>query len=181
MLPPLLQAQAQALNRQANPIQLQRTNSVTRRHTLDTSLYFKQHGSSTGSRPSSAPTVPSDALWDAQQRDHQLQTPDCCCSSPGHNTMQAPADSNPLSIISPFQLYQQQQQRCQHSKQDRPSHAGCEGCAAGKQPPCPQPLPVAAADKCQKLVHTCCVHSPELEAKMRRKIHHHATTQVGHQ
>lgn len=61
-----LQAQAQALNRQANPIQLQRTNSVTRRHTLDTSLYFKQHGSSTGSRPSSAPTVPSDTLWGAQ-------------------------------------------------------------------------------------------------------------------
>lgn len=162
--------QAQALSR---ALALHHSH-VTRRHTLDApsqnSPCFK-HSSSMGSRPSSAPTIPSD--WEAD-----LPKGPSCGS---------PQEGNPLSIISPFQLYQQQ--RCQQMKAHDKAHEGDEAAHQNhhhqqQQPQNMSPLeseqmPVAAKVKCNRLDHSECVHTAELESKMRKLILHHATAQVG--
>lgn len=171
-----LQAQAlsRALNLQHSTLPLQHSSSVTRRHTLDAPQHSPshKHSGSGSSRPSSAPTVPSD--WEVEMLPHD------------GTTSLSTVDSNPLSIISPFQLYQQQ--RCQHKAAHEPHASDSGGGGGGEQqqqqqplspqPEAPEELPVAAAAKCRKLVHKGCVHTKELEDKMRHVIEHHATTQV---
>ena len=116
---PVRRPQAQALNRHGTP-PLQPSGSVTRRHTLGASQANSpclQHTGSNGSRPSSAPTVPFD--WDSSQGELDICAEVLTGCSPRMGAAEISGTHNPLAIISPFQLYQQQ--RCQqHAKQDNP-------------------------------------------------------------
>lgn len=122
--------QAQALSRHP-PALLQQAGSVTRRHTLDASqasppCCIIRHSGNSGSRPSSAPTLPSD--WDSSQGHFDVAASVHAPYSPGlagHHDSSSNS-SNPLAIISPFQLYQQQ--RCQQAhRQDSKAPHVSEG------------------------------------------------------
>lgn len=202
--------QAQALGRAAGgSMQLQPSGSVTRRHTLDafqnsqpvggvgaaaggpnnnSSRYMYNAG---GSRPSSAPTVPSewecqgdlatDLLGDSDSAGHAAGG----VGGVGMHKRHGHHLVDPLSIISPFQLYQQQRCQQQHTAGKTGTDGGeqqqqQEKLLLSAQPSLDkQQLPVCAKRKCRLLVHAGCLHTPELEDKMRGVIHHHATAQVG--